>query len=206
MIAKKPKTIEGFGLRQWVELLLGTAAVGISALSLWIAIGTEQANRQMVAAASWPLLQADTSDLPEGGRSVISFLLINGGVGPAKIKTLEVSWRGKAFAGAVPLLEACCGYKPFTGPADLRTTGRTPILTGGVHNVVILAGEKRNFLRMPLGSDNVEVWRKLDVARRELKFHACYCSVFDECWIGNLEDLEPKRVEVCPAVRVPYIE
>ena len=206
MTIKSPTTKERFGLRQWIELLLGTAALGVSAISLWIAIGTEEANRQMVAAASWPLLQADTSNLPEGGRPVIHFSLMNGGVGPAKLKSLEVSWRGKVFAGAVPLLEACCGYKPSSGPADLRIAGRTPIMTGGVHNVVILAGEKRNFLTMALGSDNVDVWRKLDIARRELRFRACYCSVFDECWNSNLMDLEPRRVEACPAVSVPYIE
>lgn len=197
---------EGFGLRQWFEVLLGAAALVVSVSSLWIALGTEQANRQMVAAASWPLLQADTADLPQGGGPVITFTMINGGVGPAKLKTLEIRWRGRAFAGAVPLLEACCGYKPSSAPADLRSGTRTVMTTGGVHNVVILAGEKRTFLSMPLGSDNVGVWRKLDVARRELAFRACYCSVFDECWVSNLMDLEPKRVSVCPAVSVQYIE
>lgn len=193
-------------LRQWVELLLGGAALAVSAISLWVAIGTEQANRQMVAAASWPLLQADTSDLIEDGRPVIKFVLINGGVGPAKLKSLEVTWRGKAFAGARPLLEACCGYKPFSGPEDLRLVGRTLITTGGVQNVVILAAEKRAFLSMPLGPDNATVWRKLDSARRELKFRGCYCSVFDECWISSLVDLEAKRVKVCPDVKEPYVE
>lgn len=71
---------------------------------------------------------------------------------------------------------------------------------------MILAGEKRVFFHMPLGSVDVDVWRKLDIARRELKFHACYCSVFDECWTSNLVDLEPKRVAVCPVPKVPYIE
>jgi hypothetical protein len=193
-------------LRQGIELLLGTAALVVSGISLWIAIGTEQANRQMVAAASWPLLQADTADLAENGHPVITFILMNGGVGPAKLKTLEISWRGRPFRGALPLLEICCGYKPFSGPADSHLVGRTPITTGGVHNVVILASEKRTFLSFPLTADNSDVWRKLDIARRELKFRACYCSVFDECWISNLADLEPTPVTACPAVKVPYVE
>jgi hypothetical protein len=200
------RTIGRLDLRQWVELMLGGAALAVSAISLWVAIGTEQANRQMVAAASWPLVQADTSNLPEDGRPVIKFLLMNGGVGPAKLKTLEVSWRGRAYAGALPFLAACCGYKPFAGPADLSSVGRTPVTTGGVRNTVILAGEKRTFLRMPLGPDNVVVWRKLDSARRELKFRACYCSVFDECWDSTLIDLESTRVKACPEVKVPYVE
>lgn len=69
-----------FGVHQWVEILLGAAALVVSAISLWVAIGTEQANREMVAAASWPLLQADTADVPENGRPTITFSLINGGV------------------------------------------------------------------------------------------------------------------------------
>jgi hypothetical protein len=194
------------GLRQWVELLLGTAALVVSAISLWVAIGTESANRQMVAASSWPLLQVDTADIPENGRGMISFSVINGGVGPAKLINLEAWWHGRPYRGALAFLKACCGYRPLAGPADLKTIGRTALLTGGVHNVVIRAGEKHTFLRMPLGSDNVSAWRKLDIARRELKFRACYCSVFDECWISTLADLEPRKVDRCPAVRVPYIE
>lgn len=75
---KTLRVIERLGLREGVELLLGAAALVVSAISLWVAVGTEQANRQMVAAASWPLLQADTADIPEGGRPVIAFLLVNG--------------------------------------------------------------------------------------------------------------------------------
>ena len=194
------------GPRQWVELLLGAAALAVSAISLWVAVGTENANRQMVAAASWPLLQVDTANLAEDGRPTITFSVINAGEGSAKVKTLEIRWRGKTYSGSTPLLRECCGYKPFVGPADLNDTRGSGLTTGGVHNVVVRAGEKHTFLQMPLGTDNVAAWRKLDVARRELKFRACYCSVFDECWISTLMDLEPQKVNRCPVVRTPYIE
>jgi len=194
------------GLRQWVELLLGAAALAVSAISLWVAVGTENANRQMVAAASWPLLQVDTANLAENGRPTITFSVINAGEGSAKLKTLEIRWRGKTYSGSTPLLRECCGYKPFVGPADLNDTRGSGLTTGGVHNVVVRAGEKHTFLQMPLRADNIAAWRKLDVARRELKFRACYCSVFDECWISTLMDLEPQKVNRCPAVRTPYIE
>jgi hypothetical protein len=199
-------TVRRLGLHQWVEILLGAAALLVSATSLWVAIGTEQANRQMVAAASWPLLLVDSADVPENGRGMITLSLINGGVGPAKLKTLEVWWHGKPYAGARPLLKACCGYQPFAGPADIRMRQRSWVITGGVHNVVVRAGEKHDFLRMTLDPGNVAAWRKLDGARRELTYRACYCSVFDECWIGTLADLEPQRVETCPVPKVVYVE
>lgn len=42
--------------RHWLEYVVTVAALAVSVISLWVAIGTEDANRKMVAAASWPLL------------------------------------------------------------------------------------------------------------------------------------------------------
>ena len=44
--------------RHWLEYVSTFVAVVISLVSLWVAIETEVANRQMVAASSWPLLIA----------------------------------------------------------------------------------------------------------------------------------------------------
>lgn len=178
-----------------MDPFLALVAVLVSAISLWVAIGTEQANRRMVAAASWPLLQADTSNL----NATITFSVLNGGVGPAKLKSFELFWKGKAYPGAHALLAACCGYDTSRSPEE------TGLTTGGITGIVIRAGETHTFLTLPRAG-NEAVWRKLDRARREAKFRACYCSVFDECWISSLRDLEPKRVDKCPSVQVPYIE
>jgi hypothetical protein len=151
------------------------------------------------------LLLVDTADVPEQGRGMITFSLINGGVGPAKLKTMEVWWRGKAYTGARQLLRDCCGYKPLL-PKDRLAAGRDAVTTGGVHNVVVRAGEKHDFLRMPLTADNASTWSKLDRVRRELTFRGCYCSVFEECWTGSLMDLEPKKVNSCPVPKVLYVE
>ena len=37
-----------------------------------------------------------------------------------------------------------------------------------------------------------------------LKFSACYCSVLDECWQGNLYNTDTHEVEECPAPARPY--
>src|SRR5690242_17073556 len=114
--------------REWMDPFLAAIAVLVSAISLWVAIGTEQANRRMVAAASWPLLQADTSDLD----STITFSILNGGIGPAKLKTVEVFWSGRAWPGALALLKACCGY---------RNSAESELTTGGVSGIVLRAAE-----------------------------------------------------------------
>ncbi|HLY04598.1 MAG TPA: hypothetical protein VKR31_02515 [Rhizomicrobium sp.] len=182
--------------REWLDPFLALVALAVSAISLWVAIGTEQANRRMVAAASWPLLQADTSNL----NSTITFSVLNGGVGPAKLKTFELFWNGNAYPGAQALLKACCGYRPSQSSEEATLT------TGGVSGIVIRAGETHTFLSLPKQTGNDDVWRKLDRMRRQVTFRACYCSVFDECWIGGLRNLEPRRVDKCPPVPVLYVE
>ncbi len=48
--------------KSWFDIALAASALLVSAISLWVAIGTEDANRKMVSAASWPLVQFIDSD------------------------------------------------------------------------------------------------------------------------------------------------
>ncbi|HSC18132.1 MAG TPA: hypothetical protein VLC74_04375, partial [Rhizomicrobium sp.] len=54
--------------RQVLEYVSTAVAVIVSLLSLWVAIGSENANRQMVAAASWPILMVEGGNVGADGR------------------------------------------------------------------------------------------------------------------------------------------
>jgi hypothetical protein len=41
------------------------------------------------------------------------------------------------------------------------------------------------------------LWDKFNTARFELRFRACYCSVFDECWVSDLATVSPQHVDQC---------
>jgi hypothetical protein len=41
------------------------------------------------------------------------------------------------------------------------------------------------------------LWDTFNTLRFELRFHACYCSVFDECWVSDLTTVSPQPVEHC---------
>jgi hypothetical protein len=184
------------GWRDWLDPFVALIALLVSAVSLWVAIGTESANRQMVAAASWPLLEQYTADTGK----TISFSVLNGGVGPAKLKTFQIFWKGRPQPNSLALLTACCGYR---GDASLDNIG---VVTQSISGVIIRAGESHTYFSLPLQANNADLWHRLDAARRQLTFRACYCSVFDECWIGTLKDLEPQRVDRCPSMRVQYLD
>jgi hypothetical protein len=181
-------------------------AVLVSVISLWVGIGTEDANQKMVAAASWPFIQVDSGNSDDAGKPNIQLSLVNAGVGPAKIESFEVFWRGRAYRTSQDLLQECCHLKyfpfkmvtseTFLGPQSAPIVGR-----------VIRPGETRLFLGLVLGPANSATWHTFDRVRmNEIRFRACYCSVFDECWTTTLRDLRPVATKSCPVPKLPYSE
>lgn len=191
--------------RHWIEYATTIIALIVSVISLWVAIATEKANQKMVdanyrmvAAASWPFLQLSSGNHDDDGAHRISLTLDNAGVGPAKLQTFEVFWRGKAYGSSARLLKDCCM------PPDMKELQSE---TRPVPGVVLRAGESRPFLRIDLKPENKAMWVAFDqVRQRELKYRACYCSVFDECWISGLTALNVRRVQACPKPAVPYYQ
>ena len=188
--------------RHWTDTIFAVAALAVSGISLWIGIGTEKANDKMVAAESWPFLQIQSSNNDDNGHPRVELALVNAGVGPAKLESLEIVWQGKAYSSSEYLLSACCGFRAYAFPS----TGHTPVSTSGVHDIVIRAGETLPFLDLPLGADNDPAWHALDRERFKMHFCACYCSVFDDCWVSDLKQLHPQRVDKCPVPKVAYLE
>jgi hypothetical protein len=186
--------------KHWMEYVVTSAVLVISAISLWVAIGTEDANRRMVAASSWPFLQMQMNNLDQQGHSRIDFYVVNSGVGPAKIESFQVFLDGKAYSDPLEYMHACCGLDIQLHLKQKYLPNVSPIITGVAANTVLRAGEARSVLSVPLGTDNGPLWHALDKARSRTTFRACYCSVFDECWLSNLEGLNPKPIDKCPII------
>jgi hypothetical protein len=183
--------------RHYAEYIATAVALVISAISLWVAIGTEDANRKMVAAASLPLLQAEVSNGDAAGRNVITYAIANSGIGPALIESFELSWRGKPVRSAEELLTLCCHYKD----GDVTWTKST------MFPMVLRAGDTRNFIYYPKGDKNARTYDALNAVRsgsNGVTRRICYCSVFNECWLSDLNTLHPPRVDKCPVPKVPY--
>ena len=191
--------------RHWFDIAAGGAAIVVSVVSLIVAKQTADANTRLVEASTWPFLQLDSSNTDDQNHFLISLAITNSGVGPAKLESLEVFWHGKAYATSFDLMTACCGWKP---PTEIpgSTAAPTGINTAPVSHLVIRAGESRRFLAVPPGNQ-LAAWHRLDMVRySELKYRACYCSVFDECWTTDFASLHPTPVDLCPKPAVAYTE
>src|SRR5690348_10596417 len=151
--------------RHWLEYISTAFAVVVSLISLWVAIGTERANRQMVAASSWPMLSVDSSNVDAQGRSVLLFRVTNTGVGPAKVRSFEVFYKDRPTTGAVSLIRICCKPDFSRAPPSKNEAVAGFFITGGTAGNVLRAGETNNFIQMGLGTQNEALWRALNTAR-----------------------------------------
>lgn len=199
--------------RHWAESVLAIGAVIIAAVSLWVGFDSERTNRELVASASWPFVGFYSSDTENAQTSIRSFELINQGVGPAKLESFELFWRGRAQRSPWELLHDCCaqGRTGAGRPGSMAALLHDPnIGTSSDEGIVLRAGEKIEIMTYTRTADNAPVWDALESTFiGNLSFRYCYCSVFNECWLisarfGTQRDLNPPRVRTCPRPQVRY--
>ncbi len=188
----------------WLDLVIAITALLISTTSLVVAIVHSRtlermadANARLVEANSWPFLSYTTSNYEESSAAII-LGFANNGVGPAKVETVEISWKKTPEATAEDFLRDCCGYVP-----DKANGLQRSLPTG-----VVRAGERVNFFVLPKTAADSSAWEKLNAARtnKDLSVDVCYCSVFDECWKDDIArfSLTPKRVDRCETPKTPF--
>lgn len=197
--------------RHWSDTAIAVAALFVSAVSLWVGIRTEGANEALVAASTWPFLQIGVDNSTPEGVPFLKFSVINTGVGPARIESFELFWKGKPFASSGALLKQCCGFQSHGGPIRPLSDNRTRLMTGTVQGIVLRPGDAEAFIMYALNADNVKEWNALNLARKDMTYRVCYCSVLNECWRNELfsdmahpGQLRPELVKSCPVPRVAY--
>lgn len=170
-----------------LEILIGGAAVLISLASLGLTISANRTQERLLAASTWPYLVYGTGNRMEDGTSAISMTLHNGGVGPARLAWLQVSYEGQPRFDAASLLLACCN------PGKLAVSTVTSAGSG-----VIGADSKATFLVLPEADNDPAVWSAFNRRRFDVQVRTCFCSVLKECWMLDSQEREPEPVAACP--------
>jgi hypothetical protein len=187
---------------RWIDISVAGCALVVSVTSLFVAIRhghsmerMAEANAQLVQANSWPLLQRFQSDVGPGGARVFSLDIANSGVGPAKVESLEVAWKGQPVKTPQQLLQLCC---------EQGAGERSGIESSGLMGFVLRAGEVREMIEFAEDPAHEGLLQRLTISLKDITWRACYCSVFDECWVSDLHTLHPEAVKQCPVPKVPY--
>jgi hypothetical protein len=188
---------------RWIDLSVAGCALIVSITSVFVAIRhgrtmerMAEANARLVEANSWPILQmSETDEEHTAGERRYAWVVGNFGVGPAKVESLEVFWKGRAMPDTAALLHACC----VDAPIDTDK-----IVQNDLHGTVLRAGESRRLIELPESVGTADMSHRLHAAYHEVTLRACYCSVFDECWMTDLNTIHPDTVHKCPVPSVPF--
>ena len=175
-----------------IELLIGFCVVLISVVSLFVAASANRTQERLLAASVWPNLQFATGNADRDGNATITFDLVSRGVGPARVRWVEMTYDGHAVADSSALLDRCCAR-------EKRASGRAVVTTtSGIQPRVVGADEWITFFRMPRAGNAVPVWDALERGLPRIVMRACYCSVLDDCWMLDSRQAEPASVVRCP--------
>ena len=190
------------GVRHF-DAIVSIAAIFISAVSLYVAIEHGKTERQLVAADVWPFPRAILSGGWDSKNSIVVGVA-NAGVGPAKIRSFEMFYRGQPVSSGLDLLRKCCGLGP--GPDAANAQIPAGHFYSVIDETVLRAGEDDAVLRVTPSQSAHAVTDRLKnySVLNQITFRVCYCSVLDQCWISNLRTTHTQAVGECTPPEHPY--
>ena len=184
-----------------LDLIIAFVAIVLSVVSLAVAFENGRTERNLLAASSWPFLREIVSN-QYGDEHDAAIGVSNGGVGPAKLKSLEVSYDGQAVSSSLDLLRRCCGLG--RDPESIAKQLPRGIVTSVADETVLRPGEENVVLAVHRGAEASDVSRRFVTGLTRIGFLACYCSVLDECWTSDLRSTRTTPVAACKMPAHPY--
>jgi hypothetical protein len=192
----------GTGFR-WLDIGLALSAFIVSLSSLWLTVHNARTMERLVTSNSYPNIdfnygnQFDFQD-GHGTRPALYLSLANTGIGPARLRSVELSFNGKPAATLTALLQICCTQEPASALPNTNSWS-----SGDERGAMVPAGKEVNLFAWPEAPGDPR-WRRLEQVRDRIGTRVCYCSVFDECYLRDREHREPQRVRACPEAATPY--
>jgi hypothetical protein len=193
----------GTGLR-WLDISLALAATIVSLVSLWLGLHSAHMMEKLVASNSYPYLELmrSTSSVhtvpgTDQFQAVVEYEMENNGVGPARVEWVEMRFKDKPVRNLPALLDACCaGWK------GEETSGMN--LRGGIAGALVRPGGAVKLFTWAEPAAPNTTFKALHRQMDDISYSACYCSVFDECYVRSTNTDKPKPVEHCTAPAVPF--
>jgi hypothetical protein len=180
------------GLLRWMRdndgliAAIGAVAVGLGALYFsWVQAKLMRVEQET---AVWPALQIDGFNDRAGGDLRVGFRVENAGVGPALIRTVEVTRDG----APIESYEAIAARFPAgASVSNMTMTGRILAAGATAEPVALFWGrDAASDSLAEAAAEEGRLWR-MDL---------CYCSAFGRCWTTYSGRVDPpEEVRACPA-------
>lgn len=169
-----PRRREWDGVAAVIAALVGLLALCVSGYTAWL-------QRQQVRAQVWPYLE------PGITTSKRELTLVNKGVGPALIRSVQIYVDGKPQHD----------WDGVYAALGLKFERRPPYST--VNGIVVSAGERISQVVFR----NVEDFNLYARQSARVQLRLCYCSTMNECWMRDDREKDAahayQEANQCPA-------
>lgn len=168
-----------------VEFLVAVCALVTSVIAIWVAWDQSRVMRAQQDGMVYPVLQIDGFVSRSAEGTEIGVRLENSGVGPALIESVTAMADGdileslEKYRGSLPK-----GYE---------------ISWTGLGGRAVAPGDSLDALRFEWTPDEItsESLNAAVASWGEVDFEICYCSVFQKCWITNMDATRAENVKAC---------
>jgi hypothetical protein len=189
---------------RWIDLSVAGCALLVSFCSLGLAVHHGKTMERLVEANSRPFLQiidSNAEPTEEGAyREVLSFQMRNAGAGSARVEWFRIDLDGKPVEDWYAFMRLMQSEVSAASGTDIAATDRGQLMTSDVPQYLQADGRIPSF-HWPRTAENTLLWNYVNGVRMTDRLHmqACYCSIFDECWVADSKVFRPKPVEQCEA-------
>ena len=173
------------------QTLLSLAGVFTGAVALYAALNESQAVRQQTAASVWPYVQMTMHDTDDGERASFALSVENVGVGPARLIGVEFKFAGTPVRSWVEATAVLLDAPAQVGVDFGRTSLRDRVIAPGASV-------------QAFSTSNTTLARAFQraVYTGDTSVRYCFCSIFDECWLGRVLD-DTEGTAIVPVAACP---
>ncbi|WP_440958496.1 hypothetical protein ACFELO_14585 [Oceanicaulis sp. LC35] len=188
-----------------IEIIVAVAVTIISVASLFVAVYQGVVMQRQLEASVLPIPTVSHGNY-DSGEEVhrLSYYIGNRGLGPVDIRWVHFIHEGETYRGPIPyfasLVEGYDDDPEGRVEAFLQIFEDNQVLTNTVAPQLLAPDDEAGFIhftRPAEDSPDRAYWERLNAARWETEVQVCYCSVFDQCWIGRFPQNHRERVNSC---------
>ena len=188
-----------------LQLIPAVVGIFIATLALYAALNESDAVRKQQQASVWPHLQIDRTNITTDANTGISMSISNRGIGPARVRAVNVRLDGQEVDNWTELFEKLQPEASGFFPRNDSNIGKSVLVPDGT--VVVIDVNTGFFSTYNLddrdGVATIEETEGLVLGLRDafrtdrIEMELCYCSVFDDCWHVSSVERDPTPVRNC---------
>lgn len=188
-----------------IEIIVAIAVTTISVASLFVAVFQGVIMQRQLEASVLPIPTVAHGNYDSDQQVYrLSFIIGNRGLGPVDIRWMHFIHEGVTYPGPgsyfASLVEGHDDDPEERIVVMQRIFDTNQVLTNTVAPQLLAPDDENGFFHFNRPADDSPdraYWERLNAARWQTEIQICYCSVFDQCWIGTFPQNQRERVNSC---------